>query len=426
MDINRKTAYLALMDIETKGSFSNMTLNSHINRNKPGSPSFVREITYGVLRNRILLDYYIDHFAYLGISKIKRPDLVILRMGIYQLAFMDSVPEYAAVDESVKLAKKYCRGRSAFINGLLRSYVRFSDDVDMPDRIKDETEYLSVRYSYAQWIITLWTEQFGIEKTEKLLESGNLTPVLAVRVNMLKTSKEELAVKLKTEGFEVSEGKLSEKALRVNGSNLLESRLYEDGFLSVQDESSQMAIKWLDPKEGDTVIDVCAAPGGKTLAAAEHMNNKGTVFARDVHEKKLAVIDREAARLGIDIVKTDMHDALEIASDLKDAANKVLVDVPCSGLGVVRRKPEIKYKPCEGIKNSLPAKQLQILENSAEYVRPDGILLYSTCTVNKFENGDVIEKFLKKRKDFEIEKQMQFMPGIDTDGFFICKLKRKM
>lgn len=425
MDQNRKIAFLTLMDVELKKSYSNIALNHQIQCGRPTSTAFIRELVYGVLENKILLDYVIDHLVDKGIGSIKPPDLMILRIGIYQLAKMDSVPEYAAVNESVKLAKRYAKGRDGFINGVLRSYINKKYSIKLPDRAEDEIQYLSVKYSYEPWIISLWLGVYDIDQVEDLLRAGNETPDLTIRANVLRIGRDELEKALAQRGFKVSRGEHCPRALHVQGSFLLESELYNNGLFSVQDEASQMVVEHLDPRPGETVIDVCAAPGGKTLAIAEKMENSGAIHASDIYRRKLDIIPKEAERLGITIITTKTWDGTKIDSSMTEKADRVLVDAPCSGLGVVRRKPEIKYKHFGEEMLGLPVKQLAILSSSAHYVKPGGTLLYSTCTINPAENERVVQDFLRQNSLFEIEEKIQYLPSVhNTDGFFVCKMKR--
>ena len=425
MDANRKTAYYTLMDVEQKKSYSNLALNHHIICGKPDSPAFVRELVYGVLENKFLLDHIIDYFVPTGVAKVKTSDLTILRMGLYQIRHMDSVPEYAAVNESVNLAKKFSKGREGFVNGVLRAYIKNPEAVALPDRNQDEIRYLSLKYSYEPWIVALWMDQFNTLFVEDMLEAGNKTPDLVVRVNRLKISREELAKRLASRGIEVVDSKLCENALRVSGSKIIESSLYKSGLYSIQDESSMVAVEKLDPQPGEFIIDVCAAPGGKTLAIAEKMGNIGRVLAQDIYKRKLNIVLTEAERLGLSIVEARTWDATRIDSTLMEKADRVLVDAPCSGLGVIRRKPEIKYKKKSGDLDSLPRKQLEILMSASQYVKPGGVLLYSTCTINPYENQRVVNDFLKKSPMFEKLEAIQLLPNInDTDGFYICKMKK--
>ena len=423
MDANRKTAYYTLMDVEAKKSYSNIALNHHIICGKPNKPSFVRELVYGVLENKKLLDYIIGKFIDHGIDSLKTSDLVVLEMGIYQLGYMNSVPEYAAVNESVALAKRFCRGRDAMINAVLRAYIR-EKNVTLPDRASDEIKYLSIRYSCEEWIVSMWVDQYGIEETEKILAASQGNPGLIIRVNTLKTGKEDLARRLEERGFEVKNSTICDSALKVTkGSGILDGKLYKNGLFSIQDESSMKTVEILDPKPGETVIDVCAAPGGKTLAIAERMSNRGEIIATDIYLRKLGIINKEAERLGISIVRTWPWDATKVDSDLLQKADRVLADVPCSGLGVIRRKPEVKYKKKIYEFDSLPRKQMEILKVAAQYVKVGGVLQYSTCTINKNENEKIIKEFLRKNKNFVILEEKQFMPHIDgTDGFYVCKM----
>lgn len=426
MDVNRKTAYLALVDVESKKAYSNLAINHQEIINKPNSPAFVRELVYGVLESKITLDYHIDQLLTDGIDSLRTPELTILRMGVYQLSSMDSVPEYAAVNESVMLAKKYCRSRSGLVNKVLREYLSRRMQLRLPDRVDDEVRYLSVKYSYAPWIVELWLEYYSADFVEDLLAAGNTTPPMTIRANWLKVMKKDLMSKLEEQGYQVEEGALCQNALNVKGSRLLDTELYKLGMFTPQDESSMLVAEKLDPKHGDTVMDVCAAPGGKTTAIAERMNNTGRIIASDIYRRKLDLIDREAKRLGITNIETRSWDATRVDSSMTYKADRVLVDAPCSGLGVVRRKPEIKYKAFTEDMELLPKKQLAILSASSNYVKPGGRLVYSTCTVNPRENEKVTDTFLKKHPGFVKVERTLLLPNVNgTDGFFICVMERK-
>lgn len=425
MDINRKTAYLALMDVESRKAYSNLAINHQIALNKPGSPAFVRELVYGVLENKLTLDYYIDQLLNEGIESLKLQELNIIRMGIYQLSRMDSVPEYAAVNESVVLAKRYTKGMAGLVNGVLREYLSKKIQLRLPDRADGEVEYLSIKYSYAPWIVQLWLENYSADFVEALLKAGNVTPPMTVRLNWLKVMKQDLIKKLEEQHFSVEEGRLCQNALNVKGSRLLDTEMYKLGMFTPQDESSMLVAEKLDPKHGELVMDVCAAPGGKTTAIAERMNNTGRIIASDIYRRKLDLIDKEAKRLGITNIETRSWDATRVDSSMLHKADRVLVDAPCSGLGVVRRKPEIKYKPMTEEMELLPKKQLAILSASSSYVKPGGRLVYSTCTVNPNENERVTELFLKRNPSFSKIERTLLLPNINgTDGFFICVMEK--
>ncbi len=425
MDINRKAAFLTLVDVETKKSYSNLALNHQIVVTKPNHEGFVRELVYGVLEHKLTLDYYIDLLASNGVGSLKTNELTILRMGIYQIGYMNSVPEYAAVNESVLLAKRYCRGKDGLINGILRAYLGKRMQLKLPDRSEDEVRYLSVKYSYAPWIVELWLKHYSSDFVEQLLAAGNETPPMTVRLNWLRIMKKDLISKLEESGFEVTEGDICSNALHVRGSRLLETEAYRMGLFTPQDESSMLVAEKLDPQHGDVVMDMCAAPGGKTMAIAERMNNTGKIIASDIYRRKLDLIDREAKRLGVTNVETRSWDATREESSMFQKADRVLVDAPCTGLGVVRRKPEIKYKEHTDEMDLLPKKQLAILTASSSYVKPGGTLVYSTCTINPNENEKVTDAFVKRNPSFKKVERTLLLPNVNgTDGFFICVMKK--
>lgn len=425
MDINRKTAYNTLLDVESKKAYSNLALNHQIRVSKPNSPAFVRELVYGVLERKLTLDYYLDQLVSDGIDSLKKQELTILRMGIYQLGYMDSVPEYAGVSESVSLAKKYCKSKAGLVNGVLREYLNRRIRMRLPDRNEDEIRYLSIKYSYAPWIIEKWLQYYKMDFVEQLLEAGNQRPPMTIRLNWLKIIKKDLIEQLEDRGYEVEPGKLCQNALIVKGSRLLETDHYKLGLFTPQDESSMLVAEKLNPQHGELIVDVCAAPGGKTTAIAERMNNTGRIIAGDIYRRRLDQVDREAKRLGILNIETQAWDATRVDSSLVEKADRVLVDAPCSGLGVVRRKPEIKYKELTAEIELLPKKQLAILSASSEYVKPNGTLVYSTCTINPEENEKVVNEFLKRYPWFRKEERTLLLPNVNgTDGFFICVMKR--
>lgn len=431
MDINRDTAYAVLMDMERNHSYSNLALNHFIEKKQPDEPGFVRELVYGVTENRILLDYYLSALIPSGLRRVKKPDLTLLRMGLYQILFLNSVPPYAAVSETVNMARKFCRGREGFINGVLRNFQRKAESGQLPalpDREEHQAEYLSVKYSAARWLTELWLASFGLQKTEQLLQASNGRPVLSLRVNCSRISREELQNLLAEEGFDCEPGALSERILLLKGkgSGILESRLYREGLFSVQDQASAAAADLLHPSSKDLVIDVCAAPGGKTLAMAEAMKGNGEVVAFDIYEHKLKLIQQQAERLGMNNIRTFCQDGRQVCERFRGKADCVLADVPCSGLGVLRRKPEIKLKNADEMDFAeLIHRQAEILHTASQYVKPGGTLVYSTCTVNPAENEMQIRRFLKMHPDFIQEAEKQLLPDRESDGFYMCRLRKK-
>ena len=424
MDNNRRTAYEVLMAVETEGAYSNIALNDAVKRRSPDDEAFVRTLVYGVIENQIYLDYKLSHFVRSGLKKVRPQALILMRMGAYQLEFLGGVPDYASISETVKIAKKVCRGLEGFINGVLRAYQRGSEGVPMPDEGKDPAGALAVRYSYTEDLAELGLRMFGRDEAERLMAAGNEAPPLTVRVNRLKTDAETLAEDLRSRGFG-AEIILDGMALELKGTGVLRDVTQESGLFSVQDVSSMEMIRALNPQPGETVLDVCAAPGGKSLAAAEWMENRGRVISCDVYDHKLKLIEKAAERLGVTILETQKNDGTVRNENFVEIADKVIVDAPCSGLGVVRRKPEIKLRIKRKDMEKLAEVQLKILENSAGYLRENGTLIYSTCTVSDIENRGVIDRFLKKNKNFSIVLEKQLLPYIDSsDGFYFCALQR--
>ena len=426
MDDARRGAYMALRDVEENKAFSNIAVSGAIKKNSPANVPFLRELVYGTLRNQIYLDWVIGNFIKTPVEKLHPSDRILLRMGLYQLMSMDSVPDYAAVSETVELAKKYSKGRDRFINGVLRNYLRKKADIELMAENCDEVDYLSVKYSFSPWIVKMWIEEFGaVERVEHLLESLNAKPRLCIRVNTLKTDAKTLADRLSKMKFDVGTDEDLPNLLYIEGEGLLDTDPYKEGLFSVQDRGSQIVCEAVGARPGDTVIDVCAAPGGKTMTIAEYMNNSGSISATDIHAQRLGLVDEAAKRLGIGIVTTSQRDGREIDETLSGKVDCVLVDAPCSGLGTARRKPEVKFKAFDSEMINLPNIQLDILRTSSHYVKPGGTLVYSTCTIADRENTKVVDAFLGENQKFEILDRAQLMPHANgTDGFFVCKMQR--
>jgi 16S rRNA (cytosine967-C5)-methyltransferase len=426
LDVNRKTAFYILRDVEKSKAYSNIATGKHMLRQDPPSPAFVRELVFGVLRRKLYLDYIIGNFVRTPIAKMGPDELTILRMGLYQMLYMHSVPEYAAVNESVFLARTFARGRDGFVNGVLRQYLRDKEYLELPPREDDPVRHLSLKYSYEPWIVRLWLDELGEAKAERLLAAGDEVPPLSIRVNTLRTDRAALRKRLAAAGFNVYDGRLFDDALVVEGPDVIGDSLYESGQFSVQDEGALAAAAALGAQPGETVIDVCAAPGGKTCAIAEMMQNNGTLIAMDIYKRRVRLIDEQLARLGIDIVRTMVWDSTQAKPEYIDLADRVICDVPCTGLGTVRHKPEIKYKPWGEDIERLPVTQRDILAASSLYVKPGGTLLYCTCTVAGRENASVANDFLKRHKDFVRVEHRQLTTDEDgTDGFYICRMQRK-
>ena len=426
MDSARKAAYLAMRDVEENKAYSNFAVQTAIKRMKPERAAFTRELVYGTIKKQLYLDYLISCFSRKPVDRLPASDRILLRMGLYQITALDTVPDYAAVSETVELAKIYARGREPFINGVLRQYIRDRERAELPPRGEDEARYLSLKYSFAPWIVQMWLSEFeSARRVEQLLDALNQTPQFCIRANTLKTGVESLKARLEGLGFTAEKDDDLPDILFLDGKNPLDTDLYKEGFFSVQDKASRIAAESLGALPGDMVVDVCAAPGGKTMAIAESMKNKGRIIAADVHKGRVDLIKKEAVRLGVKIVTACDRDGRVVDGGLVANADRVLVDAPCSGLGSARRKPEVKYKEFNEDMEGLPQVQLDILKAAAQYVKPGGVLVYSTCTIMNRENQEVTDAFLNANKAFGLVDKIQLLPiAGKTDGFFICKLRR--
>lgn len=439
MIASREVAFKVLLDIWENQAYSNLSLNKHIKEfDAYNDENFIREIVYGVLENQLYIDYIIGKMSKIKLGKIHKHIFIILRMGIYQMVFMDGVPDRASVHESVELAKKYGnKGSRGFVNGMLRNFSRNKEKLSEVEA-KDKVKNLSIKYSHPVWMVNYFIDEFGYEFAESLCISNNEKPNFTIRVNQIENNKEDLKMKLLDQDFEIRDSKYAENSLIIdNPKNIISSTEYKNGLFSVQDESSSLVGEVMNPEKGSSVLDLCAAPGGKTMHIAEKMNNEGEIIASDIHSHRVNLIKENAKRLKVTIVKTDVEDAMEYNHDYKDRFDYCLVDAPCSGLGTIRRNPEIKLSKDSNDINSLVEMQKSIINNAKNYVKKDGVLIYSTCTVGSKENDEVVNDFLKNNNNFELidiklknieakDKFLKLYPNIHgTDGFFIAKMIRK-
>ncbi|MBQ7385280.1 MAG: 16S rRNA (cytosine(967)-C(5))-methyltransferase RsmB [Ruminococcus sp.] len=439
----REAAFEVLYRVENDASYSNLTLDKVQKENnlQGRDSSFCTALVYGVLERQLTLDYIIRQYSSVRLKKIETKALIILRMGVYQLLFMDSVHAGAAVNESVTLAKKQkLHKASGFINGLLRSFVRAELKYKMPDEA-DKAKFLSVKYSCPEDIVKLWLSAYRETLVEDMLKSFVGRPDLTLRVNTLKATVSDVKSELEAEGVKAELSPLSENALVVSSTGSVESlKPFIEGNIYVQDISSVICSELVAPKAGEKVADVCAAPGSKSFSMAILAEDKAKLSSFDLYPHKVELIKKSASRLGITSIKADVRNALTEVTDLKEQFDAVLCDAPCSGLGVIGRKPEIRNRALEDI-NALPALQYDILKNTAKLVKTGGRLFYSTCTLNPQENNLIADKFLSEHKDFEalplnlnenIKKgmdepsnQLTLFPHINgTDGFFISAFKK--
>jgi len=430
----REIALKILHRTEKDDSFPNLLLSNDLKElSNPADRALASNLVYGVLKNKITLDYIIGKFSKIKVEKLSLWVLNILRIGIFQLVFMDKIPTFAAVNESVKLANRYAnRGAVGFINGVLRSVSKNAENIDFPDKNANLTEYLSVYYSHPVWLVEKLLNQYGEAVTEQVLKANNQPPNLFIRANSLKTTTKELCEILENDGIETEIDTEFQNSIKIlsNFGGVVNTKAFKDGLFTVQDRSSTFAGQVLAPIAGEIVLDMCAAPGGKSTHLAELMQNRGAVIACDIYEHKLKLIDDNAKRLGIDIIETRLLDGTKLCDEFVGKFDKVLLDAPCSGLGVIHKKPDIRYaKPRNGSVEEdiaeLVACQAKLLDNAAKYLKQGGLMIYSTCTILKEENSEQIERFLLRHSEFEkLEEQQIFTHDTDGSGFYVCKLRK--
>ena len=435
----RKTALDALIACRKRAAWSNGVLKDYIARDRLDrrDAALATRLCYGVLQHRGMLDFFLQQLLTGKVKDLHPVVRDILHMGLYQIYELDKIPESAAVNESVDLVKKYCRTQRfapGLVNAVLRSAVRTKGTLQQPTSLED-------RYSHPQKLIDLLEGYVGKERLEPMLAANNDTPQTVVQVNTLRITMQELIEKLEQEDVTALPHSWMPDCLVLSNTGSLEKlQAFKDGLFYVQDAASKLAVRCAGIQAGDAtrVLDCCAAPGGKTFAAAIMMENKGHIRSCDIHRHKTTLIQHGADRLGLDCVLVREQDATENHAGWLEKMEGGLADVPCSGYGIIRKKPDIRYKDPDDMAR-LPQLQLKILDKQAEYVKPGGVLLYSTCTLVRGENEAVIEAFLKHRSDFALEPlelppvfprnttgMLTLVPGeYDTDGFFIAKLRRK-
>ena len=425
MDTARDVALNTLYKIEVGEGYSNITLDKELNGSNLSKldKSLASEIVYGVLTWKITLDEIIKRYSSIRLKKISPWILNILRMGIYQIAFLDKIPESAAVNESVNLAKRYGHEASSkFVNAILRK-IEKNEYEKIIDYIKEkpytEEELISIFTSHPVWMVRKLLKDYDKKFVLELLNSNNEKPDIAIRINTLKISKEEL---LKLFDLKKIEYKLSDLP-----HCILLKRIdhFDDQLYVVQDEAAQLACIKLGPKEGEVVLDACSSPGGKTTYLSAILNNSGRVDAWDIHEHRVKLVKQLAEKLGAENIEANVADATEFHGALVNHYDKILLDVPCSGLGVIRKKPDIKWTRKEEDLEEIVSCQTKILETCAKYLKNDGVMVYSTCTVLKDENENQIKKFLENHKEFKLLEEIKLFPNVDkTDGFYIAKLQK--
>ena len=432
MNTVRGYAFDTIQQVLNDGAYSNLKINEVLSSNEISTVdrNLYTELVYGTIKRKYTLDYILKPFVK---TKIKGWMRQLLWMSIYQYVYLDKVPDHAIINEAVDIAKHrggYHNGN--VVNGILRSIMR--SELPQFDEIKDDKKRIAIEYSIPKWIVDHWVTHHGIETTEAIAQSF-LEPVkTTVRVNISRGSVDSIVAELEKEGFNVEKDEILPFCLHITGQPIINSRAFKDGYVSVQDKSSMMVAHIMNLGRNDVVLDACSAPGGKACHMAEILSPEGHVDATDIHTHKIDLINFNIKKLKLDNISAFQHDATEPYTRTYD---KILVDAPCSGLGVLRHKPEIKYTQSKESIQSLVELQLQILENIKRNIKPGGTIVYSTCTIEQMENENVIYTFLKQNEEFEFEpfqhpvtgkevNTLQILPqDFDSDGFFITQIRRK-
>ena len=460
IDKTRELALKILYKIDKEKSYSNIVLNELINQNKKELTNkdigLISEIVYGTTTWRLTLDEIIKKYSKIKLKKISTWILNILRMGIYQIVFLDKIPKSAAVNESVNLAKRYGhKSSSDFVNAILRK-VTAKDYEDFYE-IKDDIQRISITNSMPIWIIEELAKQLeNMKKVEEIAINSNLRPHLSIRINNLKIAqenienkmtKQELIKRLEEKNIKVNQGLLEDFLILEYAKNIENIEEFKQGYFTIQDETAGLIPIILEPEKTDVILDACSSPGGKTTYLAEMMENQGIIEAWDIHEHRTKLVENTAKRLGLTNIETRVTDATIYNEKYKEKFDKILLDVPCLGLGVLKRKPDIKWQKSKEDVDEITKTQKQILETCSQYLKKGGKLVYSTCSILKEENENIINEFLNKHKEFQIEKieikenkkiqnkeffkkyiknenYFQVYQNDETDGFFICKLKK--
>lgn len=438
----RQLAYQALYEIIQKGAYSNLTLQNMQNTHqlKRVDERLLTELVYGVLRKYNYLSWIISQMSSKPLRKIHISVRILLCLGLYQIVFLDKVPDSAAVNESVKIAHKVTHsGNVRFVNGVLRNFLRHRDDFQVENKVADFLTRSALQYNEPEWLVRRWNNEFGPDKAREIFCSFNDSPVLTIRINLLKTDKEQFISALADREIKADEVSFFSNAFVIkNHADILFSYFIPKGYAYVQSLSSMVPAAVLNPQPGDTVLDMCAAPGSKTTQMAEMMKNKGRIDAWDLYPHKISLIESNAKRLGISIIHATARDASKHDSAYAEKYDRILLDAPCSGLGVLGHKPEIRWRRTEKGLEEFPPLQKKLLAEAAGCLKHGGTLVYSTCTLNRDENEQVISWFLKcfpefYAEDFQIgqfknsEKGMMsiFPSECNSDGFFAAKLRRR-
>lgn len=441
----RELALDVLNRVEEQKSYSNLELKSVLDKAdlSAADSGLVTELVYGTIQRKMTLDFVLSHFV--GGKKLQAWVRNLLRLSLYQIRFLDRIPERAAVHEAVEIAKRRGhQGIASMVNGVLRNVLR-QPDVWEREPQGDLAERLAVIYSHPQWLVRQWLDVYGEETTRSICDANNQAPHSSIRVNRLKTTREALLSHLQEEGKAAEASALAPDGILLAGGNAAGTSWFQKGYCTIQDESSMLVALAVAPKAGMRVLDACAAPGGKTTHLAERMDNQGEIVASDVHPHKRELIVQTANRLGIDIIDAIVSDALELSDRNLGSFDRILLDAPCSGFGVIRRKPDLKWNKTPQDVKEIAMLQYELLVRLSSMLAPEGLLVYSTCTIEPAENQEIVKRFVAEHPDFVLDETLaddmpqtvrekldaskgylQILPqDFDSDGFFIARLKRK-
>jgi 16S rRNA (cytosine967-C5)-methyltransferase len=441
----RQAAYSVLLRIQKEGCYADQLMDRELSSGRLSGPDrgLFAELVFGVLRRQGTLDHILSGLLTQPLARQEPQVLIFLRLGLYQLLYLDRIPESAAVNESVNLAKQILPRASGLVNAVLRNYLRHKDSVTFPDPAAAPAASIAARHSHPAWLVKLWFSQIGEAETELLAEASSRQPPLTLRANTLATTREELLERFAANGITAAPCLFSPFGLMVEGRHHIPGLPgFREGLFAVQDEASQLAGILLEPQPGERVLDTCAAPGGKATHLAQLMDNRGELLAMDVSGSKLPLIQEAAQRLGITIIRTRMADLLQSGAFPADAFDRVLLDAPCSGLGVIRRNPEAKWRLTPEDITRLAATQKVMLKNAIRMLRPGGVLLYSTCSTTLEENEAVVGDFLSRHPHCVLENLNQQFPDLrelfteegmfrawphrhGMDGFFSARIRKK-
>lgn len=444
VDKTREIALKCLYEIEKEGGYSNIVLDEILRQNKEKLEErdigLISELVYGTITWKLTLDEIIMKYSKIKLKKISDWILNILRMGVYQIIFLDKIPKSAAVNESVNLAKRYGhKGSSNYVNAILRK-IEKSDYEDLY-KIEDDVQRISKTTSMPEWIVEQLLKEKSIKQVEEICSNSNLKPKISIRVNKLKITKDELKKELDKRKIQYKDGILEDFIILDKQKNIEKLDLFQKGFFTIQDESAATTAILLEPQKGQNVLDCCSAPGGKTTYIAEIMQNEGKIQAWDIYDHRLKLVRENAKRLGINIIETEIEDATIYNEQYFEKFDRVLLDVPCLGIGVLRRKPDIKWKRNKEDIEEITKIQKRILQNGLKYLKKGGQLIYSTCSIFKDENEEIIKSVVNKNNNIKIleinsnnlqkferfveNKQfMKIYQNEEVDGFFVCKLSK--